>query len=84
MALRITDDCINCTVCESECPNVGITKGPDIYQIDQNLCTECVGHYDSPRCMELCPIDSAIMNPQQKPVKKSKVSGFFSALKLTK
>ena len=31
MALLITDDCINCDVCEPECPNEAISMGPEIY-----------------------------------------------------
>ena len=57
MALKITDACINCDVCEPECPNHAITQGEEIYQIDPNLCTECVGHYDVPQCRQVCPVD---------------------------
>ena len=48
MSLMITDECINCDVCEPECPNEAISQGPEIYVIDPNKCTECVGHYDEP------------------------------------
>ena len=34
MALMITDECINCDVCEPECPNAAISQGPEIYVID--------------------------------------------------
>ncbi len=57
MALLITDECINCDVCEPECPNGAISQGEEIYVIDPNLCTECVGHFDAPQCVEVCPID---------------------------
>jgi NAD-dependent dihydropyrimidine dehydrogenase PreA subunit len=30
MALLITDECINCDVCEPECPNQAIYLGPEI------------------------------------------------------
>ena len=43
MALMITDECINCDVCEPECPNQAISMGSDFYQIDPAKCTECVG-----------------------------------------
>ena len=55
MALIITDECINCDVCEPECPNEAISQGAEIYEIDPNKCTECVGHYDTPQCVEVCP-----------------------------
>jgi len=57
MAMIITDECINCDVCEPECPNDAIYQGDEIYEIDFNLCTECVGHYDEPQCVEVCPVD---------------------------
>lgn len=57
MSLMITDECINCDVCEPECPNNAISPGESIYEIDPNLCTECVGHYDAPQCVEVCPVD---------------------------
>ena len=57
MALIITDDCINCDVCEPECPNSAISPGDEIYEIDPDLCTECVGHYDEPQCQQVCPVD---------------------------
>ena len=41
MSLIITDDCINCDVCEPECPNAAISQGEEIYVIDPNLCTQC-------------------------------------------
>ena len=63
MALLITDECINCDVCEPECPNNAISQGVDIYQIDPDKCTECVGHYDRPQCQEVCPVDCIPLNP---------------------
>lgn len=57
MALKITDECINCDVCEPACPNDAIYQGEDIYEIDPNRCTECVGHFNEPQCQELCPVD---------------------------
>ncbi|WP_124948758.1 YfhL family 4Fe-4S dicluster ferredoxin [Sulfuriferula thiophila] len=57
MSLLITDECINCDVCEPECPNEAIYQGDSIYEIDPNKCTECVGHYDAPQCVEVCPVD---------------------------
>ena len=65
MALIITDECINCDVCEPECPNGAISQGEEIYQINPNLCTECVGHYDVPQCVEVCPVDCIITNPDK-------------------
>ncbi len=63
MALMITDECINCDVCEPECPNGAIAQGEEIYEIDPDLCTECVGHFDTPQCQEVCPINCIPFNP---------------------
>ena len=63
MALLITDECINCDVCEPECPNGAITQGAEIYIIDPGKCTECVGHFDTPQCIEVCPVDCILTNP---------------------
>ena len=63
MALMITEDCINCDVCEPECPNQAIYMGLEIYEIDSNKCTECVGHFDVPQCQEVCPVDCIPINP---------------------
>lgn len=63
MSLIITDECINCDVCEPECPNSAISQGDEIYEIDPNLCTECVGHYDEPQCVEVCPVDCIPKDP---------------------
>jgi ferredoxin len=63
MALLITDECINCDVCEPECPNNAISAGDEIYVIDPDLCTECVGHYDEPQCRLVCPVDCIPLNP---------------------
>lgn len=66
MALMITDECINCDVCEPECPNGAIFQGEEIYEIDSALCTECVGHYNNPQCQEVCPIDCIPFNPEMR------------------
>ena len=62
----ITDACINCGVCEPECPNEAIVMGESYYRIRPGRCTVCVGHYDEPQCQALCPIDSCIItNPSR-------------------
>ena len=63
MALIITDECINCDVCEPECPNEAISQGAEIYVIDPAKCTQCVGHFDTPQCVEVCPVDCIPVDP---------------------
>ena len=64
MALKITDECINCDVCEPVCPNQAIFMGAEIYQIHPERCTECVGHFDEPQCAVRCPVDCIPLDPQ--------------------
>ncbi len=61
MALFITEECISCGVCVDECPNDAISEGDDIFIIEPKLCTECVGFFDDPQCIEVCPIDDCIL-----------------------
>ena len=63
MALMITEECINCDVCEPECPNDAIYMGEHIYEIDPLKCTECVGHFDEPQCMQVCPVSCIPVHP---------------------
>jgi len=63
MALTITDECINCDVCEPVCPNLAIYQGAAIYEIYPDKCTECVGHFDEPQCVSVCPVDCIIVDP---------------------
>lgn len=64
MALMITEECIVCGACESECPNNAISAGESKYEINPELCTECVGYFDEPQCRSVCPIPEVIIvNP---------------------
>ncbi len=65
MALIITDECINCDVCEPECPNEAISAGEEIYVINPDKCTECVGHFDEPQCQKVCPVDCIPLDPER-------------------
>jgi ferredoxin len=64
MSLLITDACINCDVCEPECPNQAISQGDDYYVIDPKRCTECVGHHAEPQCIVVCPVECIIPDPE--------------------
>jgi ferredoxin len=63
MALRILDTCINCDVCAPACPNGAISQGELIYEIAPAKCTECVGHYDEPQCVVVCPVECIELDP---------------------
>ena len=66
MALMITDECINCDVCEAECPNGAIIQGPEIFEINPDLCTECVGHYPEHQCELVCPVECIFVHPDHR------------------
>ena len=80
MALMITDACINCDVCEPECPNQAISSGEEYYEIDPAKCTECVGHFDEPQCQKACPVDCIPLNPD---VVESREALYEKYLRLT-
>lgn len=61
MALMITEDCINCNACVDECPNDAISEGESIYVVNPDLCTECVGFFDDPQCINVCPVEGTII-----------------------
>ncbi|MGH8599747.1 MAG: YfhL family 4Fe-4S dicluster ferredoxin [Burkholderiales bacterium] len=71
MALIITDECINCDVCEPECPNDAISQGEEIYVIDPVRCTECVGHFDEPQCQKVCPVDCIPLHPDYPEIRET-------------
>lgn len=62
MAMTITNLCSACDACLSECPTEAITAGTP-YVIDQEKCVECVGHFDTPQCVDMCPVKGAIVAP---------------------
>ena len=63
MALIIHDSCTNCDVCEPACPNQAIAQGDTVYVIDPARCTECVGHFDEPQCVMVCPVECIDPDP---------------------
>ena len=81
MSLMITDECINCDVCEPVCPNEAIYQGADIYEINPHLCTECVGHFDQPQCVEVCPIDCIPLNPEVVESKEQLLDKYYRIIK---
>jgi len=54
MPHRITEDCVSCGVCASECPVDAISEGESIYVIDPEACTDCGS------CAEVCPSDAIV------------------------
>ena len=52
VAYKITDECTNCGVCESECPVEAISEKNDMRWIDPDVCTSCGA------CAEVCPVEA--------------------------
>lgn len=63
MSLMITDECIACDACRDECPSEAIEEAEPIYIIEPDICTECVGYYDEPFCVSVCPVDCIVSDP---------------------
>lgn len=76
MAYKITPDCISCGACEPECPNAAISEGENIYIINPDRCTECVGHFEASRCADVCPVESCVADPAHKDTKEQLIARF--------
>ncbi|NQT74283.1 MAG: YfhL family 4Fe-4S dicluster ferredoxin [Chloroflexi bacterium] len=70
MSYMITDECISCGACESECPNEAISEGDIQFVIDPQKCTECIGAFDSSQCADVCPVDACIPDPNHPETKE--------------
>ena len=76
MAYKITDDCISCGACEAECKNEAIKEGDTIYKISPDKCTECIGWFDKPKCVEVCPVDCCVLDEAHKETKEQLLAKF--------
>ena len=81
MALMITDECINCDVCEPECPNDAISQGEEYYVIDPARCTECVGHFPEPQCVKVCPVDCIPLDPANEETREALMLKYHRLMK---
>lgn len=50
MAYKISDECISCGACASECPVSAISEGDGKYEINADECLSCGA------CAEVCPV----------------------------
>jgi ferredoxin len=84
VALKITSACINCDVCEPVCPNHAISQGPEIYQIDPDLCTECVGHFETAQCVDICPVNCIPLDPDHAETREQLLAKFHRLTAMAK
>ena len=84
MALKITHECINCDVCEPVCPNHAISQGLEIYEIDPDLCTECVGHFEAPQCVVVCPVNCIPLDPDRPETREQLLAKFNRLIAVAK
>lgn len=83
MALLITEECINCDVCEPECPNQAISMGETVYVIDPARCTECVGHFDEPQCRQVCPVECIPVHPDHVETRDQLLARYHQLIRLS-
>ena len=54
MAYKITDACVSCGACASECPVNAISQGDSTFVIDANTCIDCGN------CANVCPVGAPV------------------------
>lgn len=74
MAYKIlASECTVCGACEAECPNVAIREKDGTYIVNSKKCTECIGHFDSPQCVSVCPADDCCVIDESIPRYEARV-----------
>ncbi|MDP2645646.1 MAG: YfhL family 4Fe-4S dicluster ferredoxin [Desulfobacterales bacterium] len=71
MSCKIPEDCIFCGTCAEECPNGAIYEGEVQFHVDPEKCTECVGCYERPRCIEACPLELPLKDPDHQETREA-------------
>ncbi|MDR0916093.1 MAG: 4Fe-4S binding protein [Oscillospiraceae bacterium] len=56
MAFKITDACVSCGSCASQCPVEAIKEGKDRFEIDPEVCVSCGA------CASQCPVEAIIQD----------------------
>ena len=66
MAYQITSACTGCHACKLVCPQKAIYALDGKFAIAEHRCNECVGHFADPQCASICPVETAIVDREQR------------------
>jgi ferredoxin len=80
MSMVINETCINCGNCEPVCPNEAIAAGENLYLVARERCTECVGAFDQPQCVEACPIADCITTDPERAESREELLARYNQL----
>jgi ferredoxin len=51
--------------------------GDEHYIIDPDKCTECVGHFGEPQCVQVCPVECIPVNPERVETREQLMQKFW-------
>jgi Fe-S-cluster-containing dehydrogenase component len=51
--------------------------GPEYYVINPDRCTECVGHFDEPQCVQVCPVSCIPVDPARQETKDTLMAKYL-------
>ena len=57
MTWTITNHCIDCQRCLSECPTGAIAPNGTQLWLDPNRCNDDEGHFNAPQSLSVCPLN---------------------------
>lgn len=66
MAMRITDDCVECSACINACPCDAIALDPVAgarVAIEPLDCSHCWPFHQRPQCVQVCPVHCIFVDP---------------------
>ena len=58
--------------------------GDNIYIITHDRCTECVGHFDEPQCVQVCPVECIPVSPDHVETKEQLMTKYINLQSLAR